>query len=96
MKGSFAGQSIMKDEIQAATKKIKSSKTTGGGSILVELLEPLEDYGIDKMEIYCITKNLCHMSYTMRHFQIHIYNQKQQNANNIERSVLRVISPKYF
>ena len=35
-------------EIWAAIRKMKLGKRTGPDSISVELLEPLEDYGIDK------------------------------------------------
>ena len=37
----------MKDEIWAAKKKMTSNKATGPDRILLELLEALEDYGID-------------------------------------------------
>ena len=44
-----AGPPIMKDEIRAAIRRMKLGKATGPGSISVELLEALEDYGIDKI-----------------------------------------------
>ena len=49
MKQNFAGPPTMKNEIVAAMRKMKSSKATGPDSISVELLEALEDYGIDKI-----------------------------------------------
>ena len=47
MKGDFAGPPIMKDEMQAAIRKMKLDKATGSGSISVELLEALEDSRIE-------------------------------------------------
>ena len=49
MKQNFAGPPTMKNEIVAAMRKMKSGKATGPDSISVELLEALEDYGIDKI-----------------------------------------------
>ena len=49
MKRNFAGPPIMKDEIQAAIRKMKSSKTTGPGSVLMVVLLEFEDYGVDKV-----------------------------------------------
>ena len=45
----FAAPPIMKDEIRAAIRKMKLINATGPVSISVELLEALEDYGIDKI-----------------------------------------------
>ena len=39
----------MKDEIQAAIRKMKLGNAKGPDSISVELLETLEDYRIDKI-----------------------------------------------
>ena len=39
----------MKDEIQAAVRKMKLGKATGPDSIPVEPKEVIEDYGIDKI-----------------------------------------------
>ena len=41
----------MKDKILAAIWKMKSDKSTGPDSILVELLEALKAYGINKVPI---------------------------------------------
>ena len=49
MKRNFTGPPIMKDEIWAAIRKMKLGKATGPDSISVELLEALEDYGINKI-----------------------------------------------
>ena len=49
MKRIFAGPPIMKDEIQAAIRKMKLVKATRPDSISVELIEAIEDYGIDKI-----------------------------------------------
>ena len=49
MKCNFVGPPIMKDEISAAIRKIKSSKATVPDSISVDFLEALKDYGIDKI-----------------------------------------------
>ena len=47
IKRSSAGQTIMKDEIQAAIRKIKLGKAANPDNISVEFLETLEDYEID-------------------------------------------------
>ena len=54
-------------EIRAAIRKMRLGQATGRGSISVELLEALEDFGIDK-----ITTLLNKMNGT-RHLQIHIH-----------------------
>ena len=54
------------NEIRAAIRKMKLGKATGPGSIIVELLEALEVYGIDK-----ITTLLNKLNDT-RHLKIHI------------------------
>ena len=46
MKRNFAG---LMDEIRAAIRKMKLGKATGPGSLSVEFLEALEDYGIDEV-----------------------------------------------
>ena len=48
MKWTGAGPSVMKDEIRAAIRKTKLKKARNTDSMLVELLETLEDYEIDK------------------------------------------------
>ena len=56
MESNFAGPPIMIDKIRAAIRKMKLSKAIGLDGISMELLEALEDYGIDKIillnEIY--------------------------------------------
>ena len=49
MKCHFAGPSIVKNEISATVRKLKSGKATDTDSISVELLEALGDYGFDKI-----------------------------------------------
>ncbi|GFO17897.1 endonuclease-reverse transcriptase [Plakobranchus ocellatus] len=39
----------MKDEVQAAIRKMKTGKATGSDGISVELIEALGDYGVDKV-----------------------------------------------
>ncbi|GFO31859.1 Zinc finger protein 665 [Plakobranchus ocellatus] len=51
MKNNFAGPPIMKDEVQAAIRKMKTGKATGSDGISVELIETLGDYGVDKVTI---------------------------------------------
>ncbi|GFN88930.1 transposon tx1 uncharacterized 149 kda protein [Plakobranchus ocellatus] len=51
MKNNFAGPPIMKDEVQAAIRKMKTGKATGSDGISVELIEALGDYGVDKVTI---------------------------------------------
>ncbi|GFN99673.1 serine/threonine-protein phosphatase 6 regulatory ankyrin repeat subunit b [Plakobranchus ocellatus] len=41
----------MKDEVQAAIRKMKTGKATGSDGISVELIEALGDYGVDKVTI---------------------------------------------
>ncbi|GFS01962.1 LINE-1 retrotransposable element ORF2 protein [Elysia marginata] len=48
MKRNFAGPPILKDEVRAAIRKMKSGKATGPDKISEELIEALEDYGIEK------------------------------------------------
>ncbi|GFS10001.1 RNA-directed DNA polymerase from mobile element jockey-like [Elysia marginata] len=48
MKRNLAGPPILKDEVRAAIRKMKSGKATGPDKISVELIEALEDYGIEK------------------------------------------------
>ena len=45
MKGNFASPPILKDEVRAATKKMKNRKATGPDGISVELIEALGDFG---------------------------------------------------
>jgi len=44
------GPPILRDEIESALKRMKYGKATGPGNISVEMLEALEDIGINKME----------------------------------------------
>ena len=46
MNGNFAGPPILKDEVRAATKKMKNGKATGPDGISVELIEALGDFGL--------------------------------------------------
>ena len=47
MKCTFAGPPIMKDKIWTIIIKMELGKATGSDSISVELLQMLDDYGID-------------------------------------------------
>ena len=49
-KRNFIGLPTMKDEIRAAITKMKLGKAKGPDSELVEFLQALEDYGIDKIK----------------------------------------------
>ena len=49
MKHNFAGSLITKDEIREAIRKMTPGLATGPDSMSVELLEALEDYGINKI-----------------------------------------------
>ena len=49
MKRNLTGPPIMEGGIQAAIINMKLGKATGLGSISVDFLEALEDYGTDKM-----------------------------------------------
>ncbi|GFN78083.1 LINE-1 retrotransposable element orf2 protein [Plakobranchus ocellatus] len=48
MKNNVAGSPIMKEEVETAIKKMKHGKATGSDNISVELIEALEDFGIEK------------------------------------------------
>ncbi|GFN97983.1 dolichyl-phosphate beta-glucosyltransferase [Plakobranchus ocellatus] len=48
-KKNFAGPPIMKDEIRAAIRKMKAGKATGPDKISVEMIEALEEFGIEKV-----------------------------------------------
>ena len=49
MKKNFAGPPIMKDEVREAMKKMKTGKATGPDGLSIELIEALEEYGIEKV-----------------------------------------------
>ncbi|GFR90337.1 LINE-1 retrotransposable element ORF2 protein [Elysia marginata] len=49
MKRNFAGPPIMKDEVRAAIRKMKAGKATGPGGVAVEMIEALEEYGVEKL-----------------------------------------------
>ena len=49
MKKNFAGPSIMKDEVREAMRKMKTGKATGPDGLSIELIEALEEYGIEKV-----------------------------------------------
>ena len=44
------GPPILKDEIECALKSMKNGKATGPDDISVEMIESLEDTGINKLE----------------------------------------------
>ena len=48
MKKNFAGPPILKEEVRAAINKMKKGKATGPDNISVELIEALDDLGIEK------------------------------------------------
>ena len=85
MKRNFAGSPIMKDNIGAAVRKMKTGKATGPDSISVKLLEALE-YRIDK--ITTLLKEIYGTGQTptdIFKYQIHCQrNQGQQSVNCIE------------
>ncbi|GFS27117.1 RNA-directed DNA polymerase from mobile element jockey-like [Elysia marginata] len=49
MKRNFAGPPIMKDEARAAIRKMKAGKATGPDGTAVEMIEALEEYGVEKL-----------------------------------------------
>ena len=49
MKKNFAGPPIMKDEVREAMRKMKTGKATGPDGLSIELIEALEEYGIEKV-----------------------------------------------
>ena len=49
MKNNFAGPPILKDEVEAAIKKMIHGKATGPDNIAVEQIEALEEFGIMKI-----------------------------------------------
>ncbi|GFR82666.1 hypothetical protein ElyMa_000632200 [Elysia marginata] len=49
MKRNFAGPPIMKDEVRAAIRKMKAGKATGPDGVAVEMIEALEEYGVEKL-----------------------------------------------
>ena len=40
----------MKDEVREAMRKMKTSKATGLDGLSIELIEALEEYGIEKVK----------------------------------------------
>ena len=49
MKKNFAGPPIMKDELREAMRKMKTGKATGPDGLSIELIEALEEDGIEKV-----------------------------------------------
>ena len=49
MKKNFAGPPIMKDEVREAMRKMKTGKATGPDGLSIELIEALEEFGIEKV-----------------------------------------------
>ena len=49
MKKNFAGPPIMKDKVREAMRKMKTGKATGPDGLSIELIEALEEYGIEKV-----------------------------------------------
>ncbi|GFR78512.1 hypothetical protein ElyMa_000535800 [Elysia marginata] len=49
MKKNFAGPPTMEDEVRAAMKKMKAGKATGPDGVAVEMIEALEQYGVEKL-----------------------------------------------
>ena len=49
MKKNFAGPLIMKDEVREAMRKMKTGKATGPDGLSIELIEALEEFGIEKV-----------------------------------------------
>ncbi|GFS03903.1 RNA-directed DNA polymerase from mobile element jockey-like [Elysia marginata] len=91
MERNFAGPPILKVEVRAAIRKMKSGKATGPDKISVELIEALEDYGIEK------TTNLLNEIYdtgqiptdlTKSIFIALPKKQEQLNVNYTEQSTL--------
>ena len=76
MKPNFSGPPVMKDETQAAIRKMKLGKATGPGSISMDLLEALEDYRIDKITA------LFNEIYDTRHLQIYIYSTAKETTSD--------------
>ena len=76
MKHNFADPPIMKDQIWAAIRKMKLDKATSPHRISVELLEALEDYGIDK--ITKLLKEIYDTSDSTTHLQIYDYSMSKK------------------
>ena len=49
IKKKFAGPPTMKDEVRKAMRKMKTGKATGPDGLSIELIEALEEYGIEKV-----------------------------------------------
>ncbi|GFR59542.1 hypothetical protein ElyMa_001797200 [Elysia marginata] len=49
MKRNFADPPIMKDGVRAAIRKMKAGKATGPDGVAVEMIEALEEYGVEKL-----------------------------------------------
>ena len=45
----FDGPPIMKDEVRKAVKSMKSGKAAGSDKITVEMIESLDEFGIDML-----------------------------------------------
>ena len=49
MKKNLAGRPIMKDEVRETMRKMKTGKATDPDGLSIELIEALEEYGIEKV-----------------------------------------------
>ncbi|GFS20590.1 hypothetical protein ElyMa_006903200 [Elysia marginata] len=49
MKTNFAGPPIMNDEVRAAIRKMKAGKATGPDGVAAEMIEALEECGVEKL-----------------------------------------------
>ena len=49
MKKNSAGPPVMKDEVREAMRKMKKGKANGPDGLSIELIEALEEYGIEKV-----------------------------------------------
>ena len=63
MKKNFACLPIKKDEVREAMRKMKTGKVTGPDGLSIELIEALEEYGIEKVttllnEIYDMSRSI--------------------------------------
>ena len=90
IKPNFACPPIMRDEIGTAIRKMKLGKVTGLGIISVELLEALEDDGIDK-NASSLNKILDSVRFHETSPNLYLQhcqrNQGQQSANSIKQLV---------
>ena len=51
MKRNFAGPPILREEVGSSIRKMKTGKATGPDGISMELIEALEDYGIERITL---------------------------------------------